>query len=108
MVLPPKPKSGSQISVPKKKLIAQSVSEIASPQSAVTVDASPAPNGVDVSSADGRDRSENLGQALVAGDKLPAAYSTPNLPLIPEQACHPFHTKAATDSRAMLPPWQIV
>ena len=37
-----------------------------------------------------------------------AAYSTPSLPLIPEQACHPFQTKAATDSRAKLPPWQIV
>jgi len=36
------------------------------------------------------------------------AYSTPSLPLIPEQACHPFQTKAATDSRAKLPPWQIV
>ncbi|MEA3242250.1 MAG: hypothetical protein U9Q19_02275, partial [Pseudomonadota bacterium] len=35
------------------------------------------------------------------------AYSTPSLPLIPEQACHPFQTKAATDSRAKLPPWQI-
>ena len=46
--------------------------------------------------------------------KLPAelgptldAYSTPSLPLIPEQACHPFQTKAATDSRAKLPPWQM-
>jgi hypothetical protein len=35
------------------------------------------------------------------------AYSTPNLPLIPAQACHPFQTKAATDSRAKLPPWQM-
>jgi len=35
------------------------------------------------------------------------AYSTPSLPLIPEQACHPFQTKAATDSRAKLPPGQI-
>ena len=35
------------------------------------------------------------------------AYSTPSLPLIPEQSCHPFQTKAATDSRAKLPPWQI-
>lgn len=26
-------------------------------------------------------------------------YSNPNLPLIPRQACHPFQTKAATDSR---------
>jgi hypothetical protein len=37
-----------------------------------------------------------------------SAYSTPSLPLIPEQACHPFQTKAATDSRAKLPPWQMV
>ncbi|MCU7860104.1 MAG: MMPL family transporter [Candidatus Thiodiazotropha sp. (ex Lucinoma kastoroae)] len=26
-------------------------------------------------------------------------YSSPSLPLIPRQACHPFHTKAATHSR---------
>ena len=37
-----------------------------------------------------------------------AAYSRPNLPPIPAQACHPFQTKAATDSRAKLPPWQLV
>jgi len=35
------------------------------------------------------------------------AYSTPSLPLIPEQDCHPFQTKAATDSRAKLPPSQV-
>jgi hypothetical protein len=38
---------------------------------------------------------------------LAPAYSTPSLPLIPAQACHPFQAKAATDSRAKLPPWQI-
>ena len=32
------------------------------------------------------------------------AYSTPLLPLIPRQGCHPFHGKAATDSTARLPP----
>ena len=32
------------------------------------------------------------------------AYSTPKLPLIPRQSCHLFHTKAATDSIASLPP----
>jgi len=26
------------------------------------------------------------------------AYSGPSLPLIPLEACHPFHSKAATDS----------
>ena len=35
-----------------------------------------------------------------------AAYSRPRLPLIPDEACHPFHAKAATDSTAKLPPWQ--
>ena len=35
------------------------------------------------------------------------AYSRPKLPLIPEEACHPFHAKAATDSTAKLPPWQV-
>ena len=35
-----------------------------------------------------------------------AAYSRPSLPLIPDEACHPFHAKAATDSTAKLPPWQ--
>ncbi|WP_227507719.1 recombinase family protein [Marinobacter sp. CP1] len=34
------------------------------------------------------------------------AYSRPRLPLIPDEACHPFHAKAATDSTAKLPPWQ--
>ena len=43
---------------------------------------------------------------LYSKDKL--AYSRPNLPPIPAQACHPFQTKAATDSRAKLPPWQLV
>jgi hypothetical protein len=28
------------------------------------------------------------------------------LPLIPDEACHPFHAKAATDSTAKLPPRQ--
>ena len=32
------------------------------------------------------------------------AYSTPNLPVIPRQTCHPFQAKAATDSRVNLPP----
>jgi len=35
-----------------------------------------------------------------------AAYSKPRLPLIPDEACHPFHAKAATDSTAKLPPRQ--
>jgi len=34
------------------------------------------------------------------------AYSRPRLPLIPDEACHPFHAKAATDSTAKLPPRQ--
>jgi hypothetical protein len=34
------------------------------------------------------------------------AYSRPSLPLIPREACHPFHGKAATDSRRSLPPRQ--
>ena len=34
-----------------------------------------------------------------------AAYSRPSLPLIPDEACHPFHANAATDSRPKLPPW---
>jgi len=37
------------------------------------------------------------------GDAASVAYSTPSVPLIPEQACHPFQRKAATDSRAKLP-----
>jgi len=37
---------------------------------------------------------------------LNGAYSRPRLPLIPDEACHPFHAKAATDSTAKLPPWQ--
>ncbi|WP_412535870.1 XrtA system polysaccharide deacetylase [Marinobacter sp. MIT932201] len=37
---------------------------------------------------------------------LHPAYSRPRLPLIPDEACHPFHAKAATDSTAKLPPWQ--
>jgi len=55
-----------------------------------------------------------LEDALAKGERVPTfspwryAYSTPSLPLIPEQACHPFQTKAATDSRAKLPHWQIV
>ena len=35
------------------------------------------------------------------------AYSGPKLPLNPEEGCHPFHAKAATDSTAKLPPWQV-
>jgi hypothetical protein len=35
------------------------------------------------------------------------AYSRPRLPLIPVEACHPFHAKAATDSTATLPPRQV-
>jgi hypothetical protein len=31
------------------------------------------------------------------------AYSTANLPLIPQQSCHLFHTKVAPDSTANLP-----
>jgi hypothetical protein len=38
---------------------------------------------------------------------LLSAYSRPSLPLIPAQSCHPFQAKAAIDSRAKLPPWQI-
>ncbi|MBQ0833992.1 hypothetical protein [Marinobacter sp.] len=34
------------------------------------------------------------------------AYSRPRLPLIPDEACHPVHAKAATDSTAKLPPRQ--
>ena len=34
------------------------------------------------------------------------AYSRPSLPLIPDEACHPFHANAATDSTAKLPPRQ--
>ncbi|MBL3559062.1 MULTISPECIES: hypothetical protein [Marinobacter] len=35
-----------------------------------------------------------------------SAYSRSRLPLIPDEACHPFHAKAATDSTAKLPPRQ--
>jgi len=42
--------------------------------------------------------------AIFAQAAKEAAYSTPNLPLIPRQTCHPFHTKVATDSMAKLPP----
>jgi len=34
------------------------------------------------------------------------AYSRARLPLISREACHPFHSKAATDSTAKLPPRQ--
>ncbi|WP_432210671.1 metal-dependent hydrolase [Marinobacter alkaliphilus] len=34
------------------------------------------------------------------------AYSRPRLPLIPDEVCHPFHAKAATNSTAKLPPQQ--
>ena len=40
------------------------------------------------------------------GSPLRVAYSRPRLPLIPDEACHPFHAKAATDSTAKLPPRQ--
>ena len=94
MVLPTKPKSGSRISVPKKKPISQSVNEAVSHKAPVTHDesvapgTSPAPTGVgstgasgksevssavDTLSADGLDRSESPGQALVASSKLPAS-----------------------------------
>ena len=43
---------------------------------------------------------------LIVGIGSGAAYSRPRLPLIPDEACHPFHAKAATDSTAKLPPWQ--
>lgn len=39
-------------------------------------------------------------------EEYSVAYSRPRLPLIPDEACHPFHAKAATDSTAKLPPWQ--
>jgi len=39
-------------------------------------------------------------------EKAVFAYSRPRLPLIPDEACHPFHAKAATDSTATLPPRQ--
>ena len=45
-------------------------------------------------------------RALATFMNLPIAYSRPRLPLIPDEACHPFHAKAATDSTAKLPPWQ--
>ncbi len=38
-------------------------------------------------------------------DEVQSAYSRRNLPLIPEEACHPFQAKTATDSRGRLPPW---
>ena len=44
--------------------------------------------------------------ASTATQSLYDAYSRPRLPLIPDEACHPFHAKAATDSTAKLPPWQ--
>ena len=49
-------------------------------------------------------RYERFFQSLI--DAL-RAYSRPKLPLNPEEACHPFHAKAATDSTAKLPPWQV-
>ncbi len=51
---------------------------------------------------------ENKLKAQIGYKRRYIAYSRRNLPLIPEQACHPFQTKAATDSRAKLRPWQIV
>ncbi len=33
-------------------------------------------------------------------------YSRRSLPLIPDESCHPFQAKPATDSTAKLPPWQ--
>lgn len=57
---------------------------------------------------------ETLGNKLLqrenhqrlSGQMTGGAYSRPRLPLIPDEACHPFHAKAATDSTAKLPPWQ--
>ncbi|GLQ31505.1 hypothetical protein GCM10007876_19840 [Litoribrevibacter albus] len=56
---------------------------------------------------------DDFGIAMCIGGVLPDfqnrvvfAYSRPRLPLIPDEACHPFHAKAATDSTAKLPPWQ--
>ena len=39
-------------------------------------------------------------------DETDGAYSRPRLPLIPDEVCHPFHAKAATNSTAKLPPQQ--
>ena len=44
---------------------------------------------------------------LMGENSVVAAYSRPRLPLIPDEACHPFHAKAATDSTAKLPPRQV-
>ncbi|AMQ87760.1 hypothetical protein [Marinobacter sp. LQ44] len=46
----------------------------------------------------------SMNAKIVAG--VGFAYSRPRLPLIPDEACHPFHAKAATDSTAKLPPRQ--
>jgi hypothetical protein len=92
MVLPSKPTSGSQISVRNKKPISQSIPEAVSQKVLTTPDElgavviSPTPTGVRSSdasgknevssavgtlSADGLDRSENSGHALVTGTNLP-------------------------------------
>src|SRR3989442_14528638 len=53
----------------------------------------------------GRPRQVDTSQHFCPGPACTyGAYSTPNLPLIPRQTCHPFHTKVATDSMAKLPP----
>ena len=44
---------------------------------------------------------------MLFGKQASNAYSRPRLPLIPVEACHPFHAKAATDSTATLPPRQV-
>jgi len=55
-----------------------------------------------------RIRNEGRARQFVLNINSPwgfGAYSRPRLPLIPDEACHPFHAKAATDSTAKLPPW---
>jgi energy-coupling factor transporter ATP-binding protein EcfA2 len=94
MVLPTDIKSGSRISVPKKKPIPESVTETAShnalvtPDNPVILDASPVPTGVgssgasgksenssavDTSNADNPDNPESTDQALVTSSHLPAS-----------------------------------
>ncbi|WP_273135284.1 hypothetical protein [Marinobacter vinifirmus] len=48
----------------------------------------------------------DISSELLIKEVRSGAYSRPRLPLIPDEACHPFHAKAATDSTAKLPPWQ--
>lgn len=58
-----------------------------------------------VPSEERRQRIRVPGRAHTDADNS-VAYSRPRLPLIPDEACHPFHGNAATDSTATLPPWQ--